>query len=258
MHENYARIELSGVPRSASLFPCVFLFILTRMHTHTHTHTQTRTRTLQSLESDITLNSFISFLMFYLIFVLSNNFWIYRVPLNVLLGNAPKGIFISERPISIYFSALFFSHCLSTTGINVHVSLLSARIYIYTYFSSLKNPWRKLSVSFVLRGLGETGFCDVQSGAAKNKISSRSLLLRSPLSSFLSLSLVLSLALFLSTFFRLSLFLDFYSPRSRAFRFERFAEEERGYQNAQCALDRSLDERQSPIVDRRRVVNAPL
>lgn len=57
----------------------------------------------------------------------------------------------------------------------------------------------------------------MQSGAAKNKISSRSLFLRSPLSSFLSLSLslVLSLALFLSTVFRLSLFLDFYSPRAR-------------------------------------------
>lgn len=91
----------------------------------------------------------------------------------------------------------------------------------------------------------------MQSGAAKNKISSRS-----PLSSFLSLSLVLSLALFLSTFFRLSLFLDFYSPRSRvplrALRRGGTRIPERRVRA------RSIARTTTESVDHRRVVNAPL
>lgn len=68
----------------------------------------------------------------------------------------------------------------------------------------------------------------------------------SPLSSFLSRSSFLLPSSFPPSSVCLS-FSIFILP-VRAFRFERFAEEERGYQNAECALDRSSDDDRSPSI----------
>lgn len=129
------------------------------------------------------------------------------------------------------------------------MSLLSARIYIYTYFSSLKNPWRKLSVSFVLRGLCETGFCDVQSGAAKNKISSRSLSLSLSAPLYLRFSLACPfscpLPFHLLPFVSPSRFL--FSPFSRVPLRTLRRGGTRGYQNAVRARS-IVGRRQSPSI----------
>ncbi|KAL6257830.1 hypothetical protein P5V15_011424 [Pogonomyrmex californicus] len=84
-------------------------------------------------------------------------------------------------------------------------------------FSSLENPSKAIGFLRGLCGLCETGFCDVQSSAAKNKISSVSFSPSFPLSLsllFLSCSSFLS-PFFLSAFFRLSFFLNIYSLCAR-------------------------------------------
>lgn len=119
---------------------------------------------------------------------------------------------------------------------------------IFLFLSkTLGESYRFPSYSRGLRGLGETGFCDVQSGTAKNKISFFSLFLS--LSSSILLYLCFSLfpsrssflsPFFLTTFFRLSLFLDFSSlrPRSASNVPERRTEDT----GTQCALNRSLSD----------------
>lgn len=196
------------------------------------------------------------------------NSWSCHIPLNTLGILPSERIFTSKCLISIHFSVPSFFYYISATETNIYVFVIFIRIS-----SSLKNPWRKLSVFFVLRrlcGLCETGFCDVQSSVAKNKISSFSFFLYSFLSLFLSpfptpfylrfspspfpsLSLPLlfsCLSSFLPSFVCLSspTFILF------AFRFERSGEGERRYRIARDArwIDRwtTIDS-----VDHRRVIN---
>lgn len=224
MQENRARIELSefhvpcplSPPKSFSLF------------SHAHTYVA------QSL--GVGYHNEFFFIFFFKSLCLICHSWIFRIPSNVSSGeraredNFHSKMFLSRLIINIYFSAPFFSHCFSAR--QGRRALHTCLCYLHKRFflgSSLENPRRKLSVSFVLHdGLRETGFCDVQSGAAKNKIPSFSLFLYSFLPQFLSFSLLalypsLSFStcllsrssflspFFLSTFFRLPLFLDFYS-----------------------------------------------
>lgn len=142
--------------------------------------------------------------------------------------------------ISIHFSVPFFPHYFSATE-NVHVFC-----YLHTCISSsLKNPSRKLSVSFV-NSVDSVKPVFAMCKATLLKIRyllSLSFFLFYSLSPFLSFPLFFLLVLLpfslLLSLFRLSLLLDFYSLRSRSA--SNISEKGNEDTGTQCALNRSLD-----------------
>lgn len=117
-----------------------------------------------------------------------------------------------------------------------------ARLYhLHTYYIFLpRKPFAK-AIGSLRSGLRETGFCDVQSGAAKNKISSFSVFLSPPLPSLsLSLLFVLSLALLPFVFPLRSLILSVRVPL-RTLRLGRSQESSggRGHRRARSIVGRS-------------------
>lgn len=145
-----------------------------------------------------------------------------------------KGLFTSKHLISIYFSVPFFSHYFSATGTNVHVSLLSAYVFLLP-LKTLDESYRFPSYSMDSVDSVKPVFAMCKAALLKIRyLLSLSFFLYSPLSlflSFLAVSLYLSCSSFLSSFLLPFYLLPFVSlPRFLfslfAFRFERSGEGE--------------------------------